>query len=76
VVFAALIWYAEIRIGLLKEAAAQVFDPGTIWYEVVTAVLAAVAAIVFVSPVATLATGLTTVAGIVVVRLGLLGTIG
>jgi hypothetical protein len=76
VLFAALIWYALMRIGILREEASQQFDPATIWYEVATGVVGAVAALVFVSPVATLASGLTTVAGIVVVRVGLVGTIG
>lgn len=76
VVFAALVWYALVRISLTRELAAQVFDPSAIWWDVALGALVAASAVVFVSPIATLVAGLTTVLGIVVVRLGLAGSTG
>lgn len=55
VAFAGLIWYLIVRTRLPGEAAAQSFEPSAVWYEVALGVLAAVATVVFVSPLATLA---------------------
>jgi hypothetical protein len=74
VVFAALVWYALARIGLLRVA--NTSDSLANRLDVATGALGVIAAAILLWPVAALAGGLVTASGILAVQLGFLGTNG